>query len=156
VLEILSRSCRPDEWSDLRSQAMNPINLGQRVRERREQLGLKQSELAKRVGLSRQQIGAIEAGRSYPPLPKLTALVQALELRLIFDLVAPDDATAEEILPVLSELSPNERGQIMRLVEVYRRGGLSPRERGMILGLLDAVDSPVVGDSTAVSTQHAG
>ncbi len=53
-----------------------------RVRERREIRGLSQSELAEAAGLSRQSIGAIEAGRATPSVDVALRLARALDSRV--------------------------------------------------------------------------
>lgn len=50
-----------------------------RVREQRESRGLTQVELAERAGLSRQSIGAIEAGRATPAVDVALRLARALD-----------------------------------------------------------------------------
>jgi putative molybdopterin biosynthesis protein len=58
---------------------MSPSN---RVRERREALGLSQAELASSCGLSRQSIGAIEAARATPSVEVALRLARALETQV--------------------------------------------------------------------------
>lgn len=50
-----------------------------RVREAREALGLSQAELAERAGLTRQSVGAIEAGRATPSVHAALRLARALD-----------------------------------------------------------------------------
>ncbi len=52
------------------------------VRGRRRDLGLNQAELAARVGVSRQWIGAFEGGRPRAELGLVIRLLHALDLRL--------------------------------------------------------------------------
>ena len=60
--------------------------LGQAVYDRRKQLGLSQTELAQRAGMSQPQISNIEGGDSIPTLPLLTRLAKALDASLTIDL----------------------------------------------------------------------
>ncbi|WP_327428751.1 helix-turn-helix domain-containing protein [Streptomyces sp. NBC_01236] len=60
--------------------------LGQAVYDRRAELGLSQTELARRAGMSQPQISNIEGGDSVPTLPLLTRLAKALDASLTIDL----------------------------------------------------------------------
>lgn len=60
--------------------------LGQAVYDRRTELGLSQSELARRAEMTQPQISNIEGGDSVPTLPLLTRLAKALEASLSIDL----------------------------------------------------------------------
>ncbi len=60
--------------------------LGQAVHDRRTGLGLSQSELARRAGMTQPQISHIEGGDSVPTLPLLTRLAKALDASLSIDL----------------------------------------------------------------------
>ncbi|QNP72620.1 helix-turn-helix domain-containing protein [Streptomyces roseirectus] len=71
--------------------------LGQAVYDRRTELGLPQSELARRAGMSQPQISNIEGGDSVPTLPLLTRLAKALEASLSIDL--DGDASAFVFTP---------------------------------------------------------
>ena len=59
-----------------------PADLGAAVRDRRRQLGLDQATLAKRIGVSRQWIIAIERGRSRAELGLVLRALDALGVRL--------------------------------------------------------------------------
>ncbi|MFF2085568.1 helix-turn-helix domain-containing protein [Nocardia sp. NPDC058176] len=58
------------------------FELGAAVRNRREELGLTQSELATRAGLRQPAVARFEAGGTMPTIPLLERLAAALELRL--------------------------------------------------------------------------
>ncbi|NUP45189.1 MAG: helix-turn-helix transcriptional regulator [Streptomyces sp.] len=60
--------------------------LGQAVYDRRTELSLSQSELARRAGMTQPQISNIEGGDSVPTLPLLTRLAKALDASLTIDL----------------------------------------------------------------------
>ncbi|WST75746.1 helix-turn-helix domain-containing protein [Streptomyces sp. NBC_01136] len=59
--------------------------LGQAVHDRRTELGLSQTELARRAGMTQPQISNIEGGDSVPTLPLLTRLTKALDASLTID-----------------------------------------------------------------------
>lgn len=58
---------------------MNERTFGQRVGLIRDQRGLTQAEVAKRIGLSRTSVANIEADRQEPGLTKLRELAAALD-----------------------------------------------------------------------------
>ncbi|XUL88146.1 helix-turn-helix domain-containing protein [Streptomyces galilaeus] len=60
--------------------------LGQAVYDRRTELGLSQTELARRAGMTQPQINNIEGGDSVPTLLLLTRLAKALDASLTIDL----------------------------------------------------------------------
>nr|WSZ97971.1 helix-turn-helix domain-containing protein [Streptomyces sp. NBC_00857] len=60
--------------------------LGQAVHDRRADLGLSQTELARRADMTQSQISTIEGGDSVPTLPLLTRLAKALDASLTIDL----------------------------------------------------------------------
>jgi len=62
--------------------------LGQAVFDRRTALGLSQTEVARRAGMTQPQISTIEGGDSVPTLPLLTRLANALDASLTIDLDA--------------------------------------------------------------------
>ena len=64
-----------------------------RMRDARTRLGLSQTDLAERVGATRQTIGLIEAGRYNPSLKLCTAICKTLGVTLN-DLFWDEDATS--------------------------------------------------------------
>ncbi len=72
---------------------LDTTTLAARVKEARESLGMSQPELAERVGMSQQGIGAIEAGRSKRPT-KLRELARALQRSEAWLLGEDDGASA--------------------------------------------------------------
>jgi ribosome-binding protein aMBF1 (putative translation factor) len=67
-------------------EAGHAFALGQAVYDRRTALGLSQTEVARRAGMTQPQISTIEGGGSVPTLPLLTRLVKALDAALSIDL----------------------------------------------------------------------
>ncbi|MFJ5112983.1 helix-turn-helix domain-containing protein [Streptomyces sp. NPDC088551] len=62
------------------------LALGQAVYDRRTELGLSQTELARRADMTQPQISHIEGGDSVPTLPLLTRLAKAMDASLTIDL----------------------------------------------------------------------
>lgn len=73
------------------------LALGQAVYDRRTALGLSQTELARRAGMTQPQISTIEGGDSTPTLPLLTRLAKALDASLTIQL--DDDTSAFVFTP---------------------------------------------------------
>ena len=55
--------------------------IGEKIREKREERGLSQEELAHRAGLYRTYVGHIEVGRYMPSAYTLYKLIKALKIR---------------------------------------------------------------------------
>jgi ribosome-binding protein aMBF1 (putative translation factor) len=73
------------------------FDLGQAVHDRRTALGLSQSELAARAGMTQPQVSKLELGGTVPTLPLLARLAKALDTSL--DIAIDDDATAITFTP---------------------------------------------------------
>ena len=93
--------------------------LGQAVAERRTELGLTQREVAEKLGLSRASIANLETGRQRILVHQLYALVRALNLKSILDLVPkvwePPEPLAEIEVKGLV-LSPKQRSAVETLL----------------------------------------
>jgi HTH-type transcriptional regulator / antitoxin HipB len=59
-----------------------PVDLGAVIRDRRKQLGLDQSTLAKRIGVSRQWLIAVERGHPRAAVGLVLRAIDALGIRL--------------------------------------------------------------------------
>lgn len=62
---------------------VNPVKTSNRIREVRMEMGLSQSELGRRVGLSEPAINRYERGRRRPTAEKLREIANALGVPLI-------------------------------------------------------------------------
>jgi transcriptional regulator with XRE-family HTH domain len=58
----------------------NAMDVGQRIREGREGLGMPQSELARRVGVARNDVAMIETGRSIPSVGLVEKIARELSM----------------------------------------------------------------------------
>ncbi|RLV08535.1 transcriptional regulator [Streptomyces griseocarneus] len=74
------------EESPAYAEAGYAFALGQAVYDRRTEIGLSQTELARRAGMTQPQISHIEGGGSVPTLTLLTRLAKALDASLTIDL----------------------------------------------------------------------
>ena len=76
--------------------------LGEAVLVRRKRLGLTQAQVAKKVGISRESLANIEAGRQRVLLHHVYGLMRALDLKFITDLIpaAPPRVSNEAAMSV--------------------------------------------------------
>jgi ribosome-binding protein aMBF1 (putative translation factor) len=72
-------------------EARRAFVIGQAVRERRLELGLSQTEVAKRAGMTQSALSRLEAGGTVPTIPVLERIATALGSELIVTL-APSAA----------------------------------------------------------------
>lgn len=78
---------------------MNSTIVGNRIRERREQLGITQDELAKRAGYAaKSSISLIESGRVAPPYDKFFEIAKCLACDPLYLMGASDDPESQEFL----------------------------------------------------------
>jgi ribosome-binding protein aMBF1 (putative translation factor) len=90
--EELARERRgSEEYRQGYAQARRAFLIGQAVRERRLALGLSQTELATRAGMTQPALSRLEAGGVVPTIPLLERISMALDAELIVD-IAPHAA----------------------------------------------------------------
>lgn len=96
--------------------------IGKRIKERREQLGLTQEQLAEKLGLATNYISTLERGASFPRCEKLILLLNGLETSA--DAIFCDvlDHSVNYQASVLSEklsgLPVEEQKRILNMVEM--------------------------------------
>ena len=105
--------------------------LGRAIAERRGELGITQGDVAEKLGLSRASLANLENGRQRIMVHQLFALVNALKLESILDLVpklwVPPEPLAE-IRVSDPNLSPQQKSGVENLVaSAFSDGG--PRKR---------------------------
>lgn len=90
--EELARERRgSEEYRQGYAEARRAFLIGQAVRERRLTLGLSQTELATRAGMTQPALSRLEAGGVVPTIPLLERISMALDAELIVD-IAPHAA----------------------------------------------------------------
>jgi ribosome-binding protein aMBF1 (putative translation factor) len=90
--EELARERRgSEEYRQGYAEARRAFLIGQAVRERRLALGLSQTELATRAGMTQPALSRLEAGGVVPTIPLLERISRALDAELIVD-IAPHAA----------------------------------------------------------------
>ncbi|TAM79642.1 MAG: XRE family transcriptional regulator [Acidobacteria bacterium] len=96
-------------------------HIGAVIKERRETLGLKQKELAGKLGISRGSLANVEIGRQSVLVHQLYKFAVALQLKTPADLLPqppPDHLRTERTeLPLPSGLKAQEKEQITRFFE---------------------------------------
>jgi ribosome-binding protein aMBF1 (putative translation factor) len=86
--EELARERRgSEEYCHGYAEARRAFLIGQAVRERRLALGLSQTELATRAGMTQPALSRLEAGGVVPTIPLLERISMALDAELIVDIV---------------------------------------------------------------------
>ena len=99
--------------------------IGKRIKERREQLGMTQEQLAEKLGLATNYISTIERGASFPRCEKLILLLNGLETSA--DAIFCDvlDHSTSSRASALSEkietLTPDAQKRILDMVELMIR-----------------------------------
>lgn len=80
----------PDDVAEARREIRLSMALAKAVYDRRTELGLTQTELAERAGLTQAKISRIEGSDTVPTLPLLAKLADALDATLNIALDADD------------------------------------------------------------------
>ena len=101
---------------------MNLGQIGKRIQARREELGMKQEELAECVNLSPNYISAIERGVKTPRLETFIKIANELEISadmLMKDVLIKGSEIKTSILwENIRHLSHKEQGKILKVVKV--------------------------------------
>jgi transcriptional regulator with XRE-family HTH domain len=123
--EVARQRRGSEEYRTGFAEAQRAFLIGQAIRERRLALGLTQTELAERAGMTQPALSRLEAGGVVPTIPLLERISASLEADLIVE-IAPHAALA-------------------RLRSIYR----VPWHRAEITGdgVVDLIGVPACGDS---------
>jgi HTH-type transcriptional regulator/antitoxin HipB len=87
--QIARRRRGSAEFREGYEQARRAFLIGQAVRERRLALGLSQTEVAARAGMTQPALSRLEAGGAVPTIPVLERIAAALGAELIVTIAAP-------------------------------------------------------------------
>ena len=96
--------------------------IGKRLKQRREELGLTQEDLAEKLGLTPNYISTVERGASFPRCEKLILLLNGLETSadsVFCDVLTHSAPTKASILAEqITELPSEEQQRILNMVEL--------------------------------------
>jgi ribosome-binding protein aMBF1 (putative translation factor) len=85
--EDLARDRRTtSQYREGYAEAQRAFRIGQAVRERRLALGLSQTEVARRAGMTQPALSRLEAGGVIPTIPLLDRITAALDADLIVEI----------------------------------------------------------------------
>ena len=89
--EVAQQRRGSEEYGAGYAEAQRAFLIGRAIRERRLDLGLTQTELAERAGMTQPALSRLEAGGVIPTIPLLERISAALEADLIVE-IAPHAA----------------------------------------------------------------
>jgi transcriptional regulator with XRE-family HTH domain len=105
--------------------------LGERIRESREYLGLSQGDVADVLGISRPAVSQIESGRRKLSTLELAKLARFFGRPYEYFLgEAPEtevDATSQALFRATRDLTDTDREQVLRFAEFLRSAGRAPK-----------------------------
>ena len=113
-LSLLDDMCTLLAFDDIEAimQIRTPLDLGLAIRDRRRKLKLSQTELARKAGVGRQWVVAIEHGKSRAELSLVLRTLAALDLPLRIDpgprrLPSSDDMNSVDIDAIVNAAKEN-------------------------------------------------
>ena len=98
------------------------MNIGQRVRERREILKITQNELALAVGMTSQYISLIEQGKNIPSLAVVSKLAEQLGTSIDY-LVSGKEGIITDVIPAIKAdkvLNIEAKKSLITMVKLLR------------------------------------
>lgn len=112
---------------------LDQAELGERIRQIREYLGLSQSRVATHLNLQRPAIGAIEAGKRRLTATELKLLAELFRYPVSYLLGTEEGKTPTEVIALAratKNLTQKDRKQLLRFAEFLRYQSGPVRERG--------------------------
>jgi transcriptional regulator with XRE-family HTH domain len=103
-----------------------PVELGRRLREAREYLGLSQEQVADHLGIPRPSVSTIEAGKrriSFLELKRLATLYRRPLAYFSDEEVPAGDDTTDALFRTTQELNSTDREQVLRFAQFLRTAG---------------------------------
>ena len=114
--------------------------VGQKIKERRDQLGIEQKAFAAQIGVGANAVSNWEHGRARPDislLPKICALLQ-IPIHELFDLPAPNEPQLSKEAQKLQQLQDEHGEDARRVLDKFFR--LSPGHQYAVESLMDTLD----------------
>jgi transcriptional regulator with XRE-family HTH domain len=112
------------------------VMVGKRVRLRRLQLSLSQTELAQKLGLTFQQVQKYEKGTNRVSCSRLYEISEVLDVPITFFFSEKADTKAE--VAVAEQLEPNQLKDGLRLITAFGQIGES-HTRKKLLALVESM-----------------
>ena len=104
---------------------MDRTQLGQRIREVRQQKGYTQHVLAERANIADVYLGEIERGSKMPSMNSFIKLVAALDVSadyiLRYELSSGQGFVCDELSKKLKSLTPRQRKTVSDIIDAYLR-----------------------------------
>lgn len=92
------------------------LNIADRIKYLRERYGMTQTDLAKRLGVSRNAVNLWEMSISSPSLSNLVEMSKIFDINVDYLI-----STTEKITIDITSLKPDEREIVMKLVECLKK-----------------------------------
>ena len=108
------------------SDAPDPIELGRRLRDAREYLGLSQEQVADYLGIPRPSVSTIEAGKrriSFQEMQRLAELYRKPLTYFSGEETPAADETTDALFRTTQDLSTTDREQVLRFAQFLRTAG---------------------------------
>ncbi len=115
---------------------LDPIELGKRLKEAREFLGLSQEQVADHLGIPRPSVSTMESGKRRISFAEMKRLADLYRRPLSYfsgddAAAAGQDATTDALFRTTRELNNADREQVLRFAEFLRNAGpAQPPSRG--------------------------
>ena len=92
------------------------LNVADRIRYLRDKSGMTQTDLAKKLGISRSAVNSWEMSLSMPSLANIVEMSQIFHVDVDYILSTSDKITVD-----ISDLSNEEREIVIRLIECFKK-----------------------------------
>ena len=106
---------------------LEPVELGKRLREAREFLGLSQEQVADHLGIPRPSVSTMEAGKRRASFQEIQKLADLYRRPLSYFSGAGEtsegDETTDALFRTTQELSETDREQVLRFAQFLRNAG---------------------------------
>lgn len=106
---------------------LEPVELGKRLREAREFLGLSQEQVADHLGIPRPSVSTMESGKRRASFQEIQKLADLYRRPLSYFSGASEtsegDETTDALFRTTQELSDTDREQVLRFAQFLRNAG---------------------------------
>ena len=99
------------------------IHIGEKIRARRQAKKMTQSALAQSIEMDEKQLSRLEAGKHYPTLKTLVAIIYGLEMKFAdFDIIADKQQPSEfyKIIEILKASDEQEMKMFLSVIKAIK------------------------------------